>query len=1010
MKKYLLFPIILSFLLSNCFAQKIPVKKNGGIKVGTVTTGTVIKVSGGIVTNPATGNTNGIVQVAALNIPVGTTRVSIGIFNAAGNLIRTLYSGVNPADLGTFIQWDGLLDDGTPAPNGTYAVKTLTNNVQYTWEGVIGNTSSSLTDNIFKSYGGNTCFVFVGTRGFYGQFFYEGGTNSKYFNLSDIGRTYDINFGVHASTLDCATDGTNIYWAGQDQYQGNGLQNSQSNYIYASKVSDNTAVSFVNQASHNSGRENENYTHFIGLTTEVLNPYIGVAVNSNFIFATKAPNQLLVFNGLSKSNSGAIAQTLTYNNPGKLAAGSNNELWMVVNGALNKYNVNAVTGAITPAGISIAATNPVCVRISPDNATVLVIDAGTQQVKAYSNSTGVLQWTLGQAGGYDINGPAVANDRFMFDRVANASPAIAYQPDGSFWVNDIGNYRTLHFNADRTYKEQIMYMPSSRSTNADPNNPTRVFCDELEFQRDYTKPLDNGVNGSWRLVKNWKVGTTLDAFRKFTQVVTLSNGHTYATGDNNLYDLTTTGAVLLSSNFEGTNFKIEADGSLYTKYIENNSQTFRIGKQPLTRFASNYMPQWGNSTTVVTSPNVTATSPFSFNNNTRGSSTNSKYFFSFNPNSQSGFGEGYHLGAIKTGGNTWDWQTSKSTFFDYHGDYPRNGDYDIGNNDYGTQHSENCQALVQGADVFWNVNAEFWKGAYGVNIWNHFNEDGLLVGNFGVTGLEASLNGQFAMAGNSFSTALVKVGGDYYIYHCDESRHGGIHSWHVTGLNTISESNVATLVVTNTPINVIPEPTSLMNGLPYRSTNFTGGNGWSLSSGYSASTDIRTYLKNDPSISLAGNSYQSATRSFNNTSSLNSWNLSGQVCFAGTEPSFLPDNYNFLEVLDITGKVICRFYEGADGSYNRKLYINNNIIFQGPNLSTEFMKSSYNKFSMTYTNGAITMRLNNFTPVTVSSPVDIGADMTKPASLRVIHSGNQSHAMDLSKLKFVPNTSQTLAP
>ncbi len=115
-----------------------------------------------------------------------SVNTSAGVYNASGNLVRTLWSGVR-YDAGNYkAVWSGIMDDGTQAPPGTYQFKILTNNVKYTWEGVIGNTSSSWTDNVFKSYGGNTCFAFVGTKGFYGQFFYEGGTNSKYFNLNDI--------------------------------------------------------------------------------------------------------------------------------------------------------------------------------------------------------------------------------------------------------------------------------------------------------------------------------------------------------------------------------------------------------------------------------------------------------------------------------------------------------------------------------------------------------------------------------------------------------------------------------------------------------------------------------------------------------------------------------------------------------------------------------------------------------------------------------------------------------
>ena len=345
---------------------------------------------------------------------------------------------------------------------------------------------------------------------------------------------------------------------------------------------------------------------------------------------------------------------------------------------------------------------------------------------------------------------------------------------------------------------------------------------------------------------------------------------------------------MLYSDFPGTNYKIEADGSLYIKFISGDSQSFQIGKRVLTGFDSSFMPQWGSVTYVATSPNITSTSPFSFNNNTRGFSTNPRYIFSFNTTNS----DGNHLGAIKTGGTTWDWQASKSTFFNYHGDYPRNGDFDIGNNDYGNQHSENCQALVNGSNVFWNVNAEFWQSS-GVNIWNHFNEDGLLIGNFGVTGPEAAQNGEIAMAGNSFSTALVKVGGDYYIYHCDESRHGGVHSWHVSGLNTIAEQSFPITVSAN--IVPISDTSSLMAGLPYRSNNFTGGSGWAVTTpiGLAMQTNVYTYDKAVPSISINGNSTQIVKRSLNNAAALNNWVLTGSLSFTGSEPTIGSDNYNY---------------------------------------------------------------------------------------------------------------------
>ncbi|MEX8548564.1 MAG: FlgD immunoglobulin-like domain containing protein [Mucilaginibacter sp.] len=945
-----------------------------------------------------------------------SVNTSAGVYNASGNLIRTLWNGVR-YDAGNYkAVWSGIMDDGTLAPPGTYQVKVLTNNVQYIWEGVIGNTSVSLTDNVFKSYGGNTCFAFVGTKGFYGQFFYEGGTNSKYFNTGDIGKSYDANFGVHAVTIDCATDSVNVYWIGLDQYQNNGVDANQSNYIYACKASDNSAVAFANEAGHNSGRENEYYPHFIGWYTDLKNAgleYNGIAVNNNFIFVTLPKrNQLFVFN----KTSGATVQTLTYTNPTKLAAGSADELWMVVNKVLKKFTVNGTTGALTDANLSIAATSPSSVKISPDNSTVLVADVGTQQVKAYANSTGNLLWSLGQPGGYDLNGPAVANDKFMFDRVDFASPAIAYQPDGSFWVNDIGNYRTLHFNADRSYKEQIAFMPASRSSNVDPNKPTSVFGDELEFQRDYSKPLDNGANGSWKLVNNWKVGTSLDIFAKFLFTITLSNGHTYAGSGSRVYDLTPTGAVDVCAY--PVNGHMEADGSFWTRLNYGNNY-FEVRKQPLTGFTTlpsgAQVPSWGAAQVVVTTPTITAMMPLWYVDNTIGAASNPNRYFFFNPNSASlGFGTtdfNYHLGAIKTGGNTFEWQGSKGTFYDYHGDYPRNGDYDLGNNDFGNQHSENCKALVNGSNVFWNVNGEFWKanspGGGEINIWNHFNEDGLLIGNFGKTGLDTYLTGNTGFAGNAFSTALVKVNGSFYIYHCDENQHGGVHSWHITGLNTIAEQTLPiTVSASVVPIN---DTTNLMTGLPYRSTSFTGGDGFSVQTpaGLVLKTNTLQYQKGLIDIALGGDGDVLINKSLNNTARLSNWKLTAGISYQNGELSFgtAPDgsnNYNYLEILDVSGKIIARFIGNqADtrNNYYRRVWFNSTIVAEGSGFNG-FSDYYFRDISFSYANGTLTFKHQDYPAVSITKPFQQGADMTSPSILHVNQGGNRTRYINLSKLNF----------
>ena len=159
----------------------------------------------------------------------------------------------------------------------------------------------------------------------------------------------------------------------------------------------------------------------------------------------------------------------------------------------------------------------------------------TQQVKALNSNTLSPLWTLGQSGGYLTNS-TVANDKFAFKDITgfSYSPYLAYAPDGSFWVGDAGNYRALHFSASRTFIERIMFLQNTYSSTVDPNDSTRVFANYLEFKIDYSKPLDNGKNGSWELKRNWgpgfnsrQFGGDFDPTERLRKIVTLSNGRTY---------------------------------------------------------------------------------------------------------------------------------------------------------------------------------------------------------------------------------------------------------------------------------------------------------------------------------------------------------------------------------------------------------------------------------------------------------------------------------------------------
>ena len=70
---------------------------------------------------------------------------SAGVFATDSTLIRTLWTTVY-RQAGTYnLTWDGKDDSGNQMPAGNYIIEVLSNNVKYTWDGIIGNTSDTKT-------------------------------------------------------------------------------------------------------------------------------------------------------------------------------------------------------------------------------------------------------------------------------------------------------------------------------------------------------------------------------------------------------------------------------------------------------------------------------------------------------------------------------------------------------------------------------------------------------------------------------------------------------------------------------------------------------------------------------------------------------------------------------------------------------------------------------------------------------------------------------------------------
>lgn len=758
---------------------------------------------------------------------------SAAVYAPNGTLLRTLWRRTDYTAGPHQAAWDGLDDEGRAVAAGTYQVKVLTHNVRYVWEGVVGNTSASFTRDVWRGFVGMYDAAFAGTDGFVALGYNEGSPALERFNTAAPQVAIEAQGPDRNDTwVAVATDGIMYYSASNNS----GWDPDNSSFVAASRVTNSDQVALPNgrdvqflgsniyngviDLAQQKGKRNEAFGRQQAIS--------GLAVQKNGNVLAVAHGRLGVVRLFNKT-SGAALGTITVAQPGRLSFAPNGDLWIISAGAVGRYHntsgaaqapnfqlQNTLPGVVNALGVAADPTN--------DNL-VLVADGGnSQQVKAYTRS-GVAQWTYGQVGGYATNGPDVTNDKFFFvdqdpldydpvdrDQAGTETAFVAFAADGSFWLGDRGNCRMLHLSANRVYLEQISYIPDKHFTTVDPNNPTRVFSDWLEFQVDNTQALQPGDptatgSGSWKLVKNWAAGLDWKRFTPFNTVVTLNNGRTYgqiADGNTSnpkqlaIVELPAQGplrltGVQVSDWYDGGKaHNLYANGDL--RYwdvgltVDNNIQK---GYQcRLTGFDAAGNPQWGaaellgsahvNSTDFRHSQDPVAN--FSWSMTNRLPITESGVLVSFNPQANQS-GQSMHLGGIQLNSGKWLWHASPGEQImapDGKGTFP---DLDAFGGHNGVSVFAEGRSVVYGYD-----------GQYGSfsSQWMHYYDDGLFVGQFGQTHdsspqFEDRREAPAGFASNIATMFMVKAGKNLYMYCVDEAVHGGLHRWRIEGADDMHE-------------------------------------------------------------------------------------------------------------------------------------------------------------------------------------------------------------------------------
>lgn len=761
-------------------------------------------------TTAGSGSPDTRVTTYSFTLPRSAT-TSAGVYGREGQLLRTLWRAEALPAGPHQRTWDGLDDRGQVVAAQDIEIRVLHHRMTYVWEGTIGNSSGSFGGpQLHRAFLPPTSIVVLGDRAIYAVGYNEGQPGLHGFALS--APQYDTrplpSTDPFASYAMLAADATRLYWA-----NGGGL--SRSSFVGAFELDTGRVTTFsagapacLNyRANSTTCYPDQTYTSVIDLHTDAADIPTGLAVQRHGrILAVAHGGRNLI--RLYDKTSGALLREwplpLNAKSTNQLAMSPSGDLWVASGQSVWRYTdlerkptvAAAITGLARP--LALAA-------LPAGDEGVWVADGGTsQQLKRY-DAKGQLTATLGTPGGY-ADDPAASTNKLCFAaRDVGEQTALAVSPEGGVWVVDTCNNRMLHLSTDTATASrsdaQIAYLPAVYTATVDHGHPRRVFANFLEFEVDNTEPLQPGR--SWKLVRNWLAGLPAalkderaynGGFGGFTTVETLSNGRTYglvvAQGRSVIVELPAQGPLrvlkTLAAPWPGTTAKVMYEnGDLGYALTGPSSQS--VMRLPLTGFDTSGDPVWSSVPVKLGSVPLLPGSP-----HYRGAFSGMPPRFPVTASGrvvyfdQSVIGnEGFHLGAVAPNGSQWLWQASPS------GPLDGKGSFQTQAIDGSTTYGGNA-VWASGRHIVYGYHGEFHKdlrnGRIGqANQFMHFDESGLFLGQFGTPSTQPSDAQQSGLSGNAFSPTLVRDGTRLYLYHNDESGHGGVHRWRLDGADDIGE-------------------------------------------------------------------------------------------------------------------------------------------------------------------------------------------------------------------------------
>ena len=736
---------------------------------------------------------------------------SAGVYAPDGRLIRTLWRADELTAGEHHRAWDGRDDAGRPSAAGEYVFRLIHHRIRYAWEGIIGNSSVTTGhEQVHKAYLPPSSLAIVGNKAYYAVGYNEQQHGLLGFELSSpqlANRPFASQdpFAAHAMV---AVDATRLYWAnvgGLVDTSFIGVFDLESARPAGFAAGTSTCLLMRPQTSQ--CYEEQLYPSVIDLKTGSSEVPTGLAVQRSgrvLAVAHGAKNLIRLFDKTGGQPLGEISVPLARSALNQIAMSAAGDLWVISGDTVLRYgDLDRAPKLVTTLD---GLTRPLALAPSPvDDGVLWVAEGGVRQQLRRFDRQGQPVAVIGRPGGY-ASDPEVRPDKLCFRaRDGREQTALALTTDQTLWVVDYCNNRMLRFQtgdaAPVQSDAQIAYLPAFYTATVDHGNPRRVFANFLEFDVETGKPLVPGR--SWKLVRNWLAGLPLSLvdehtfngiFGGFTSIETFSNGRTYgllaAHGRQFIVELPKSGPLRVVRVFP-TPLPHTTSRVLYENGDLGYALTGATSQVALRLRWVGYDgagdPVWASEPVAMATVPTLPGSPYY-----RGAFSGMPPRFPVTGSGKVVFfdqsvvgNEGFHLGAADSGGNHWLWQASPS------GPLDGKGNFQTKAIDGSLQYGGNA-VWAHGRHIVYGYHGEFYKdmksGVVGqANQFMHFDESGLFLGQFGRPLVPPTAASEAGMAGNTFSPTLVHVDDHLYLYHNDESAHGGMHRWRIDGWDDVQE-------------------------------------------------------------------------------------------------------------------------------------------------------------------------------------------------------------------------------